>query len=99
MYYKVNGMQKHIDELNVICYNQFKKDLKTIGGNEEEQIYRDIITTCDFKGKIKDMHGHLNNLCTLKESTCWFEQFGCKYFSERDLEQHLIENMKQHFEL
>ncbi|ETO27447.1 hypothetical protein RFI_09689 [Reticulomyxa filosa] len=99
-YYKAKAMQKLINELNVICRMQFKKDLETTGRNEEGQSDVDIVTICDFKGKIKDMNEHLNTSCALKVHNCWFKKIGCKYSClDRDLKQHLVENIEQHFEL
>ncbi|ETO07451.1 WD-40 repeat protein [Reticulomyxa filosa] len=97
-YYKIRSMQRQINSLNAICQRQFEQDLKTI---EEGLADGDMTAICNFKGKIEDISGHLiNNSCALKISNCWFKQFGCEYSCfQKDLKQHLIENMKQHFEL
>ncbi|ETO30178.1 hypothetical protein RFI_06942 [Reticulomyxa filosa] len=99
-YHKVKAMQRLINEMNVICQMQFNQDLKTTERNEEGQTDGKMTVICDFKGKIKDMNEHLNHSCALKLSNCWFKQFGCEYTCLNiDLKQHLIENIKQHFDL
>ncbi|ETO00048.1 hypothetical protein RFI_37412, partial [Reticulomyxa filosa] len=99
-YYKVKSVQKHINELNVICYKQFKRELKTTERNEEKQASEDVTVICGFKGKVKNMNEHLNSSCAFKMSNCWFKEVGCEYSClKKDLKQHLIENMEQHYEL
>ncbi|ETO02196.1 hypothetical protein RFI_35240, partial [Reticulomyxa filosa] len=95
-YYKLYEMQKQINQLNVICQRQFEDETKEI----KEQVDGDIMVICDFKGKIQDMNEHLNNQCKLKVLDCWFKQFGCDHsYSDRDLKQHLVDNMEQHFNI
>ncbi|ETO06767.1 hypothetical protein RFI_30625, partial [Reticulomyxa filosa] len=98
--YKIRAMQVQINELSVMCPMQFKQNVETAGRDEEGQTVGDMTVTCDFKGKIKDINEHLNSSCLLRPTNCWFKQFGCEYSClEKELKEHLIENMKQHFEL
>ncbi|ETO00097.1 hypothetical protein RFI_37362 [Reticulomyxa filosa] len=50
------------DESEVTCPLQFRQDLQQ--KNEE--------LTCNFKGKVKDLDTHLNNVCPLKMLDCYF---------------------------
>ncbi|ETO27446.1 WD-40 repeat protein [Reticulomyxa filosa] len=99
-YYKMKSMQRHINDLMVVCPRQFQQDLKTLGKNEEGQTPGGTTSMCNFKGKIKDLEDHLNNSCSLRLVNCWFELFGCKHSCfENDLKKHLISEMKYHFDL
>ncbi|ETO12677.1 hypothetical protein RFI_24698 [Reticulomyxa filosa] len=89
-YTKNKQMQQHIDNLNVICPLQFEQSYEKKG--------RGVI--CDFNGKLEHLNVHLDNECPLKLSECWFKPFGCNHNScKPELEEHLISNMKFHFDL
>ncbi|ETO24131.1 hypothetical protein RFI_13027 [Reticulomyxa filosa] len=99
-YYKMKPMQRLINDLIVMCPRQFQQDLQTLEGNEEGQTHGNTAVICSFKGKIKDLKGHLDNACTLKLSECWFKSFGCDYSClGHGLDTHLNEKMKHHFDL
>ncbi|ETO23957.1 hypothetical protein RFI_13203 [Reticulomyxa filosa] len=87
----IRSVRQLINDITVMCPRQFQRDLRQ---------FKYVTMTCNFKGKIKDLSDHLNNSCSLKLSECWFQQFGCDHSClERELEKHLISNMKQHFDL
>ncbi|ETO08258.1 hypothetical protein RFI_29131, partial [Reticulomyxa filosa] len=98
-YIKNKVIQRHINDLNVICPRQFQQDLDSAKhGKEGEK--KSVGTTCNFKGKIKDLNDHLKNTCPLKLIQCWFKSFGCNYLClEEGMDDHLISNMKFHFDL
>ncbi|ETO34861.1 WD-repeat protein [Reticulomyxa filosa] len=98
-YNKIKTMQKQILNLTVICPRQFQQDAKVSNnGNEEGQASEMVM--CNFKGKLKELNDHLESVCPLKFSNCWFKSFGCDHICfKRDLDEHLIGNMKVHFDL
>ncbi|ETO15073.1 hypothetical protein RFI_22292 [Reticulomyxa filosa] len=82
-YHEWKTLKLQIDDLKVACPNQFQHESMT--------------TICNFKGKIKDFKEHL---CSLQMSVCWFKQFGCDHLCiKKDLKNHLISEMKYHFDL
>ncbi|ETO05379.1 viral A-type inclusion protein [Reticulomyxa filosa] len=99
-YSKNKPLKKQIDELNVICPHQFQQDLKITKNEEgETEGKTSQIPNCNFKGKMKELSGHLDS-CPLKPVACWFQTFGCNCLCAKgELDSHLISEMKQHFDL
>ncbi|ETO05854.1 hypothetical protein RFI_31543 [Reticulomyxa filosa] len=55
---------------------------------------------CNFQGKLKHLNSHLINECPLHLIDCWFKSFGCNHICfDYNLKNHLITNMKLHFDL
>ncbi|ETN98092.1 hypothetical protein RFI_39425, partial [Reticulomyxa filosa] len=66
----------------------------------QEQKQTNEVIVCDFKGKIKELSDHLNNVCPLKISDCWYKPFGCEYNCyKHKLNDHLSSEFKLHFDL
>ncbi|ETO31689.1 WD-40 repeat protein [Reticulomyxa filosa] len=79
-----------ISELEIMCPLQFQRDFQPHMQNIE----------CSFEGKVKDLNNHLDNDCPLASVDCWFKPFGCDHSCLRyHLQEHLISNMKMHFDL
>ncbi|ETO29892.1 hypothetical protein RFI_07228 [Reticulomyxa filosa] len=98
-YSRNNVVRRQIGDLTVICIRQFEQELKTAHETEGEGETPGLIK-CDFKGKLKDLNTHLTNECRLNLVNCWFESFGCNHTCfKHNLNNHLIENMKLHFDL
>ncbi|ETO07875.1 G-protein beta WD-40 repeats containing protein [Reticulomyxa filosa] len=94
-YSKTKSTQKFFGNLPVMCLKQFEKDVKTLNGIEVTGKIK-----CDFKGKLKDLQDHLNNNCSLDLAECWFKHFGCDHTCYRqNLNDHLISNIRFHFDL
>ncbi|ETO11479.1 hypothetical protein RFI_25896, partial [Reticulomyxa filosa] len=82
-----------------MCIRQFEQELKISNETEGEGEIPGVIK-CDFKGKLKDLNAHLMNECPLNLINCWFNPFGCNHTCfNHDLKDHLITNMKLHFDL
>ncbi|ETO07018.1 hypothetical protein RFI_30374 [Reticulomyxa filosa] len=98
-YSRNNAVRKYIDDLTVICIRQFEQEIKISHKTEREGEIPGVIK-CDFKGKLKDLNNHLINECPLNLINCLFKPFGCNHtcFSY-NLKDHLITNMKLHFDL
>ncbi|ETO08241.1 WD-40 repeat protein [Reticulomyxa filosa] len=99
LYSRDNTARRYIGDLSVICIRQFEQESKTSNKTENEGEAPGEIK-CNFKGKLKNLYGHLNNECPLQLINCWFKPFGCNYLCLRhSLKDHLIENIQQHFDL
>ncbi|ETO26087.1 G-protein beta WD-40 repeats containing protein [Reticulomyxa filosa] len=100
LYAQTKIAQRQIDSLKVICPLQFEQNSllstqgRQQGGEENERIM------CDFKGKIKELKNHLDNVCPLKLFDCWYKPFGCEYSCHKHkLQDHLSSEVKFHFDL
>ncbi|ETO35588.1 hypothetical protein RFI_01475, partial [Reticulomyxa filosa] len=92
-YVRCAALQRSVGVLKVICPLQFQRE-----SEGQNQINEGIV--CDFKGKIKDLNDHLNNVCPLKISNCWYKPFGCEYNCYKyKLNDHLSSEFKFHFDL
>ncbi|ETO14159.1 WD-40 repeat-containing protein [Reticulomyxa filosa] len=84
------------------CHNvrrQFEQELRRSNETEREGEIPGVIK-CDFKGKLRDLNSHLINECPLNLIDCWFKSFGCNHnCSKHNLKEHLITDMKFHFDL
>ncbi|ETO11857.1 hypothetical protein RFI_25519 [Reticulomyxa filosa] len=90
IYYRSDVISQHIDESEVTCPLQFQQDLQ----QKNEGL------TCNFKGKIKELDNHLNDVCALKMLDCWYKQFGCDHSCHKNkLHYHLCLEVKFHFDL
>ncbi|ETO05502.1 hypothetical protein RFI_31895, partial [Reticulomyxa filosa] len=86
--------QRSIHKLQVICPLQFEQESRISDQVQAKRI------NCNFNGKIDELKDHLENLCPLRLSPCWFKPFGCNHNGlKHELEQHLISNMQFHFNL
>ncbi|ETO24180.1 WD repeat-containing protein [Reticulomyxa filosa] len=94
-YSKTKLSQIFIDDLQVICSRQFQQDLKISKQSEMIETIR-----CNFKGKLKNLHNHLNIECSFALVGCWFKPFGCNHTCyKQNLDDHLISTMRFHFDL
>ncbi|ETN99882.1 serine/threonine protein kinase, partial [Reticulomyxa filosa] len=98
-YSRSNFARGRIGDLIVMCIRQFEQELKTSNKTKGEEKMPRVIK-CAFKGKLKDLNTHLMNKCPFNLISCWFKPFGCNHecFSY-NLHDHLIANMKLHFDL
>ncbi|ETO01221.1 WD-40 repeat protein, partial [Reticulomyxa filosa] len=96
-YSKNQLLQCLINELEVVCPQNFQQDLQSCGKHEEEQTSK--LVMCDFKGSIRDMNDHLSSFCSVL-SSCWFKEFGHNQLSPHfTLQDHLIDKMKYNYDL
>ncbi|ETO20779.1 WD-40 repeat protein [Reticulomyxa filosa] len=95
LYSRSGVIQRQIDALKVICPLQFQQRSLTYS---QEQGHEKVV--CDFKGKIKELHDHLENACPLKLLDCWYKPFGCDHtYLKHKLQDHLTSQLKPHFDL
>ncbi|ETO10287.1 hypothetical protein RFI_27090, partial [Reticulomyxa filosa] len=93
--FKSKASKKFIGNLLIMCPKQFEQDKKILQGAETCENIR-----CDFKGKLKDLQNHLDNECFFTLIDCWFKPFGCDHkCRKQNLNDHLVLNMKYHFNL
>ncbi|ETO29078.1 WD-40 repeat protein [Reticulomyxa filosa] len=98
LYSKSKLAQRQIGELCVICPRQFEQNSQIVTRRHEGKIVKAVM--CNFKGKIREVPDHLENACPLRLFDCWFKPFGCDHLChENKLQEHLISNLKLHFEL
>ncbi|ETO19563.1 WD-40 repeat protein, partial [Reticulomyxa filosa] len=91
VYGKGRLAQRQISELIVVCPRQFE---------QEKDPQSPERSSCDFKGKIKQVNDHLENNCSLRLLDCWYKPFGCNYKCVKSvLQEHLVSEMQLHFDL
>ncbi|ETO35006.1 WD-40 repeat protein [Reticulomyxa filosa] len=92
--------QRHIGDLRVKCPRQFQQDAQTSTQGQQQEGEGNEKVACDFKGKIKELNNHLENVCSLKLLDCWYKPFGCIHTcSKQKLQDHCIAEVKSHFDL
>ncbi|ETO07462.1 hypothetical protein RFI_29931, partial [Reticulomyxa filosa] len=96
IYSRSVAIQRHIDTLKIMCPLQFQQNSQL--SNQRQQRNEELM--CNFKGKIKELNNHLNNVCPLKKLDCWYKPFGCKHSCyKHKLNDHLSSEFKFHFDL
>ncbi|ETO13216.1 WD-repeat protein [Reticulomyxa filosa] len=99
VYSRNSGTQRLIDTLKVMCPLRLQQYAQTpIQGQQEGENNNQVM--CNFKGTIDELNNHLNNVCPLKMSDCWYKPFGCEHTCPKyKLQEHLVLDVKFHFDL
>ncbi|ETO09239.1 hypothetical protein RFI_28149, partial [Reticulomyxa filosa] len=100
IYAQTKIVQRCIDALKVVCPLQFQQDSQVSSQGEQQRGGENERVMCNFKGKIKDLNDHFNNVCPLKSFGCLYKPFGCEHnCPKRQLQNHLCSEVIFHFDL